>query len=73
MDVARQRPPPTFGEAVIPIASLIVSVGLSFHLFGDAGARGPNQVALVVATMIALSRVASLVPLLAILFAVAGA
>jgi NhaC family Na+:H+ antiporter len=53
MDVARQRPPPTFGEAVIPIASLIVSVGLSFHLFGDAGARGPNQVAPVVATMIA--------------------
>ena len=29
-------------------------VGLSYFLFGDAGALGPNQVALVVATMIAV-------------------
>ena len=42
----------TFVEAIIPIACLIVLVGLSFYLFGDAGAEGPNQVALVVATMI---------------------
>lgn len=44
----------TFGEAIIPIVSLIVLVGLSYYLFGDAGARGPNQLALVVATMIAV-------------------
>jgi len=31
-----------------------VLVGLSFFLFGDAGAKGPNQVALVLAAMIAL-------------------
>jgi len=39
-------------EAIIPIASLIVLVALSYYLFGDAGALGPNQVALVLATMI---------------------
>ena len=41
-------------EATIPIASLIVLVALSYFLFGDAGASGPNQVALTVATMIAV-------------------
>jgi NhaC family Na+:H+ antiporter len=41
-------------EAVIPVASLIVLVGLSYYLFGDAGAGGPNQVGLVAATMIAV-------------------
>jgi len=44
----------TFAEAIVPIASLILLVALSFYLFGDAGAAGPNQVALVVATMIAV-------------------
>jgi NhaC family Na+:H+ antiporter len=46
--------PVTLIEAIIPVASLIVLVGLSFYLFGDAGAGGPNQVGLVAATMIAL-------------------
>jgi NhaC family Na+:H+ antiporter len=46
--------PLTMTEAAIPIVSLIVLVGLSFYLFGDAGAKGPNQVALVLAAMIAL-------------------
>lgn len=41
-------------EAIMPIASLIVLVGLSYFLFGDAGSGGPNQVALLVATMIAV-------------------
>jgi NhaC family Na+:H+ antiporter len=45
--------PVSMAEAIIPVASLIVLVGLSYFLFGDAGAGGPNQVALVVATMIA--------------------
>jgi NhaC family Na+:H+ antiporter len=44
----------TMTEAAIPIVALIVLVGLSFYLFGDAGAKGPNQVALVLAAMIAL-------------------
>ena len=39
--------PLTLVEALIPIASLIVLVALSYYLFGDAGALGPNQVALV--------------------------
>jgi NhaC family Na+:H+ antiporter len=46
--------PLSMTEAVIPIVALIVLVGLSFFLFGDAGAKGPNQVALVLAAMIAL-------------------
>ena len=44
----------TFTEAIVPIVCLILLVSLSFYLFGDAGALGPNQVALVVATMIAV-------------------
>jgi Na+:H+ antiporter, NhaC family len=47
--------PVTMTEAVIPVAALIGLVGLSYFLFGDAGAGGPNQVALVVATMIAVA------------------
>jgi NhaC family Na+:H+ antiporter len=46
--------PLTLTEAVIPVASLILLVALSYYLFGDAGAGGPNQVALTVATMIAV-------------------
>jgi len=46
--------PITLTEALIPVVSLVVLVGLSYYLFGDGGAKGPNQVALVVATVIAL-------------------
>lgn len=46
--------PLTLIEAIIPIAALIVLVAVSFYLFGDAGAKGPNQVALVVATLVAV-------------------
>ena len=46
--------PPTLTGAIIPIAGLILLVGLSYYLFGDAGAGGPNQVALVAATMVAV-------------------
>ena len=46
--------PLTLTEALIPIVSLIILVGISFYLFGDEGALGPNQVALVVATMVAV-------------------
>jgi NhaC family Na+:H+ antiporter len=44
----------TLTQALIPIVCLILLVSLSFYLFGDAGALGPNQVALVVAAMIAV-------------------
>ncbi|HPU16852.1 MAG TPA: Na+/H+ antiporter NhaC family protein, partial [Polymorphobacter sp.] len=46
--------PLTLLEAAIPVVALIALVGLSYFLFGDAGAGGPNQVALVIATMIAV-------------------
>jgi NhaC family Na+:H+ antiporter len=46
--------PVTMIEAIVPVASLIVLVSLSYYLFGDAGASGPNQVGLVAATMIAV-------------------
>jgi NhaC family Na+:H+ antiporter len=49
-----QPRPPTLVGAIIPVASLILLVALSFYLFGDAGASGPNQVALVLATMVAV-------------------
>jgi Na+:H+ antiporter, NhaC family len=53
-DAARAPRPLTMTEAAIPVVALIVLVGLSFYLFGDAGAKGPNQVALVLAAMVAL-------------------
>jgi NhaC family Na+:H+ antiporter len=45
--------PPSAVEACIPVAGLVLLVGLSYFLFGDEGAVGPNQVALVVSTVIA--------------------
>ena len=49
-----QPQPLTLTEAIVPIVCLILFVSVSFYLFGDAGALGPNQVALVVATMVAV-------------------
>lgn len=54
MTESRQPETLSLFEAIVPIASLVFLVGLSFYLFGDEGASGPNQIALVVATMIAL-------------------
>src|ERR1700754_4339133 len=52
--VSVERPAPSLFEAIIPIASLILLVALSYYLFRDAGANGPNQVGMTVATMIAV-------------------
>jgi len=41
-------------EAITPIAGLIVLVGASYYLFGDSSISGPSQVALIIATMIAV-------------------
>ncbi len=49
-----QPEPLSLPEAALPVLALIALVGLSYFLFGDAGAGGPNQVALVFATMIAV-------------------
>ncbi len=51
---AREVQPLTLTEALIPVVALILLVALSYFLFGDEGALGPNQVALAVATMIAV-------------------
>ncbi|OWJ77145.1 hypothetical protein [Haematobacter genomosp. 1] len=51
---APPHPPGLFG-ALVPVAALIILVMLSFRLFGDAGAEGPKQVALIVATMVAVA------------------
>jgi NhaC family Na+:H+ antiporter len=45
--------PLSLAEAAVPILALIVLVGMSYFLFGDAGAKGPNQVALVIAALVA--------------------
>jgi NhaC family Na+:H+ antiporter len=54
MTTGDQPQPLTLGEAIIPVASLILLIALSYYLFGDAGAGGPIQVALVAAAMIAV-------------------
>lgn len=54
MRVSDTPQPLSLLEAILPVASLVILVGLSYFLFGDAGASGPNQVALAVATMIAV-------------------
>ena len=40
-------------EALIPLIVLVGLIGLSFYLFGGASAGGPNQLALIVASMVA--------------------
>ncbi len=52
MSPPEQAQPVSLAEAYVAVASLIGLVSLSFYLFGDAGAKGPSQVALTVATMI---------------------
>ena len=56
MNTPSPSPPPplTLAEAATPVVSLIFLVALSFYLFGDEGAFGPNQVALTFAAMIAV-------------------
>ena len=54
MSTPDQPQPLTLLEALVPVASLVVLVSLSFYLFGDAAASGPTQVALAVATMVSV-------------------
>ena len=39
--------------ALVPVATLVFLLGLSFFLFGDAAAAGPNQIALVFCAIVA--------------------
>jgi Na+:H+ antiporter, NhaC family len=50
----QSHPPLALIEAIIPVATLILLVALSYYLFRDGGTSGPNQVALVIATMVAV-------------------
>jgi NhaC family Na+:H+ antiporter len=54
MTTSDQPQPLGLVESIIPVASLILLVALSYFLFGDAGASGPNQIALTVSAMIAV-------------------
>ncbi len=38
--------PPSLIEALLPVAVLVVLLGLSYYLFGDEASAGPNQIAL---------------------------
>lgn len=40
------------GAALAPVAALVVLVALSFYLFGDRGAAGPSQIAIVCAALV---------------------
>lgn len=45
--------PLSLAAALTPVAALVGLLGLSFHLFGDGAAAGPNQVALVFCALVA--------------------
>ena len=40
---------PTLGQALIPVALLVVLLASSVYLFGDSSSSGPNQIALILA------------------------
>jgi Na+:H+ antiporter, NhaC family len=43
-----------FGAALLPVATLVGLLALSFYLFGDSAALGPNQIALVFSALVAM-------------------
>lgn len=45
---------PSLGAALVPIATLVGLLGLAFFLFRDAAAAGPNQIALVFCSLVAM-------------------
>jgi NhaC family Na+:H+ antiporter len=44
----------TLAEAIVPVTSIVLLIAASYYLFGGEGANGPIQVALTLATMIAV-------------------
>lgn len=46
--------PLTVGEALLPVAGLIILLAMAYFLFGDAAAGGPNQIALTIGALIAV-------------------
>ena len=47
--------PLSLAAALMPVVPLVGLLGLSFYLFGDAAASGPNQVALVFCSIVAIA------------------
>lgn len=47
--------PLSLAEALVPVVTLVVLIVASALLFGDAGFYGPNQIALVMATLVAVA------------------
>jgi|ERR1051326_2807578 NhaC family Na+:H+ antiporter len=45
--------PPSFLDACIPVAALIILLAMSYLFFGDKAAQGPNQIALLFCGLIA--------------------
>jgi NhaC family Na+:H+ antiporter len=57
MPVRRSSTPEPLGlaAALVPVVALVGLLGLSFFLFGDEAASGPNQVALVFCSILAIT------------------
>jgi len=49
----RAPEPLSVAEALIPVAGLVLLLGLSYVLFGDEAAAGPNQIALMFCALVA--------------------
>lgn len=49
----RAPEPLTLIEALVPVVILVLLLGLSYYLFGDDAAAGPNQIALMFCTVVA--------------------
>ena len=45
---------PTFGQALVPVVGLITMLAASVYLYGDESSAGPNQIALILGTGIAV-------------------
>ena len=56
MSVQPATPQPLgLAAALVPVAALVGLLGLSYYLFGDTAASGPNQVALVFCSLLAIA------------------
>ena len=45
---------PTLSQALVPVSVLIAMLGASVYLFGDESSSGPNQIALILSTGVAV-------------------
>ena len=50
---ATQAQTPTLGQAVIPLATLVLMLGSSVFLFGETSSAGPNQIAMLLGAAVA--------------------